>query len=643
MSGENSRWDNTTGFFMSMGTLDVLDRGVVSSGFMSIGTLANQTATTTVSGAGSELITTAARGVEMGFIGNGTLTVGDGGKVTVGAGAGTIKLTNTNANGKATLNIGGGTGMAATAAGTIDAALVQFGAGTGILNFNHIDTDYGFDVAMSGNGTINHVGSGKTTLTADQLGFTGETYVYDGIFEVDGSLGGTMDVLGGRLQGTGSVGTTHNVAGGTIAPGNSIGTLTIDGDYVSDGGALEIETVLGNDLSLTDQLVITGNSLLGLAPTQVSVINLGGLGDETIEGIKIVDVMGATSDAGVFVLNGPAIGGAYVYELFQNGISFPTDGDWYLRNTDILAPTTPVFENYPVALLGMIELPTLRQRVGDRSDAAPGLWTRIEGAAGHYEASNSSTGASYDSNLALVQVGLEGVFVDGAAGSLTAALTGQYNRLNADVFSPFGDGSNGTDSVGIGATLTWRGADGTYVDVQGQWASFSTDLEAIGYSLVDNNDGTGFAASAEVGHKFQLDGAWALTPQAQLSYASVDFDSFTDYFGSEVSLGSNDSLVGRIGLAVDYASGWQGVPNGTAASKIYGIANLTYEFLDGASVLVSGTDLAFAGQEFGGELGVGATSDWNDGRQSLHGELIGASSFEGSYGVKGTVGFTHRF
>ena len=34
VSGENSRWDNATGFFMSMGTLDVLDRGVVSSGYI---------------------------------------------------------------------------------------------------------------------------------------------------------------------------------------------------------------------------------------------------------------------------------------------------------------------------------------------------------------------------------------------------------------------------------------------------------------------------------------------------------------------------------------------------------------------------------------------------------------------------------
>lgn len=513
------------------------------------------------------------------------------------------------------------------------------------LAFNRSDTST-YAGQITGTGVVNQIGSGTTILTGINT-YSGLTSVNGGTLEVNGSIAGAIAVNAGTLSGIGSVGTTALYAGGIIAPGaggpGTMGELTINGSYTSNGGILAINAVLGDNSSPADMLLINGDSLLGLAPTLVKVINVGGVGGATTDGIKIVDVAGGTSDAGVFVLNGPAIGGAYKYELFQNGIATPSDGDWYLRNTGLLAPTTPTFENYPVALLGMIDLPTLRQRVGDRTEAAQSIWTRIEGGAGHYEASSSSAGASYDSTLFLAQIGIDGTLHQSSEGSLVAGLTAQYGRHTADVTSSFGDGSNFTESLGVGATLTWRGADGTYLDLQGQLASFATDLDAIGYALVDNNAGGGFAVSLEAGHTFDLDENWALTPQAQLSYASVDFDDFTDHFGSEISLEQGQSLLGRIGVAIDY--GTAGVDeNGLAsASKIYGIANVTYEFLDGAAVVVSGTNLAYSGQKFGGELGLGGTLQWADGAQALQGELLGSSSFEGSYAVKGTLGFTGRF
>lgn len=141
----------------------------------------------------------------------------------------------------------------------------------------------------------------------------------------------------------------------------------------------------------------------------------------------------------------------------------------------------------------------------------------------------------------------------------------------------------------------------------------------------------------------QLDERWSITPQAQLSYASVSFDSFVDRFGSEISLDSGDSLVGRLGLAVDYRTEDQGEDGRNSSTALYGIGNLTYEFLDGAAVVVSGTGLSFAGQKFGAELGLGGTIEWAEGAQSLHGEVLAASSFEGSYSVKGTLGFGGKF
>jgi hypothetical protein len=48
-------------------------------------------------------------------------------------------------------------------------------------------------------------------------------------------------------------------------------------------------------------------------------------------------------------------------------------------------------------------------------------------------------------------------------------------------------------------------------------------------------------------------------------------------------------------------------------------------------------------QKFGAELGLGGSLEWNDGAQALHAEVLGATSFQGSYAVKGTVGLTADF
>ena len=308
----------------------------------------------------------------------------------------------------------------------------------------------------------------------------------------------------------------------------------------------------------------------------------------------------------------------------------------------------PVYENYPQVLLGMVELPTLQQRVGTRYRAAmtgaeasdgvtqSAIWTRIEGAHGRFKSSTSTSDARFDSDTALVQVGLDGQLAANASGMFVGGITAQYGRVSADIFSSLGDGANTTTSYGIGATLTWYGENGFYVDGQAQIASLRSDLSATGVgSIGDDLHGSGHALSLEAGRKTALGGGWSLTPQAHLAYASVDFDRFTDRFSANVSLRKGDSLKGRLGVAADYER--------DIGTHVYGIANLTYEFLDGTEVAVSGIDLAFTLQRFGGELGAGGTYAWADGKYALHGEVLAATSFTGGYALKGTVGFTAGF
>lgn len=558
--------------------------------------------------------------------------------------AGTLGLTSSGSIAASSRVVANGTfsisGIAA--AGTSIQSLAGSGAVTlGTKDLTITNANDTFSGIISGSGDLTLTGGTQTLSGVND--YTGATNVNGGTLVINGSITSSVTVASlGALYGIGTIiGDVTN--SGTIAPGNSIGTLTIAGNYISNGGALLVEAALGGTGSPTDLLHITGNSVLGTGVTWITVLNVGGTGGVTTgDGILIVQVDGATSDT-VFALAAPAIGGAYSYELYQNDVATGTDGDWYLRSTGVLAPTTPTLENYPVALLGMIELPTLRQRVGDRDGAADGIWTRIEGGVGHEVASSSSTGASFDSSLYLAQIGMEGALIDDARGSLVGGINAQYSRHYAAVFSAYGNGSNLTESMGIGASLTWRGTDGTYADLQGQLAGFSTDLDAVGYRLVSDNRGTGLAVSLEAGHKIVLDDAWAITPQAQLSYASVDFDSFTDSFGSVTSLEAGDSLKGRVGVALDYRTEWKDDTGRDGSTALHGIANLTYEFLDGTTVQVSGTDLHYAGQKFGGELGLGATIELDGGARTLHGEVLTSTSFEGSYAVKGTMGFTASF
>src|SRR5690606_31452401 len=217
--------------------------------------------------------------------------------------------------------ISGGTGGLA---GTPNAA-IDF---TGGVNRLELRTGYAFNGEIRANGTLDtlalggttdetfdvtqmltgetfedfeqleKVGANTWTLEGDGSAFTGQTNVTQGTLLVGASagsavLGGTLDVLsGGTLGGFGTVGTTTLHAGGILAPGGSIGGLTIDGNFIGNGGVVQIEAVLGDDTSSTDRLVVTGNTS---GNADVQVINRGGVGAATDEGIRIIEVGGSSN------------------------------------------------------------------------------------------------------------------------------------------------------------------------------------------------------------------------------------------------------------------------------------------------------------------------------------------------------------
>ncbi|MDX8497990.1 autotransporter outer membrane beta-barrel domain-containing protein [Mesorhizobium sp. VK4C] len=585
---------------------------------------------------------------------------------------GTLRVSSDN-------NLGAAEGGLSFNGGTLDTtASFASGRAIDVLGQGTIETDAATTLtlngALSGAGALTKSGAGTLALTADSSAFAGTTAIGGGTLNVSGSLCGAVNVLsGGRLEGTGTVCDTTNAAGGIVAAGNPgvPGTLTLAGNYTGNGGTLEIETVLSGDASATDRLVVTGTTA---GTTTLKVANVGGGGAQTVEGIKIIDVGGTSAGtfslAGDYVFEGDqaVVGGAYAYRLYKNGVSTPDDGDWYLRSAlinnspqPLYSPAVPLYEAYPGVLQSLNELSTLQQR-GNRSwagasqgadeigsvPAQSAIWARIEAAHTRQSPESATTVSDYEVTAWKLQSGIDGLIYEDATGILLGGVTFHYGTASSDISSIYGVGSIRATGYGFGGTLTWYGDNGFYTDGQAEVTWYDSDLKSatLGTDLAKGNSGFGYALSVEAGQKIALQGKWTLTPQAQLAYSSVRFDSFTDPFDAAVSLSRSDVLIGRAGLSLDYEDAWTGAQGKVSRSHLYGIANLYYDVLDGNDVDVSGTAFHEHDQPMWGGVGLGGTLSWADDRYTVFGEAFAKSSlknFGDSRAIGAKLGFSVKW
>lgn len=695
-------------------------------------------------GSSSATVTSDAATLRIGESGTGQLTIAEDGVVRIGTAmfnsdydetvgqertgltdhvANGILLLGGENSGNGTLNIGGAAGAMPTAPGRLMAQTVEFGPGTGLVRFNHTANDYIFDqydaqyldgpsrpstIILEGSGTV-EAAAGRTLLNENQTAFTGTLLPSTGILQVNGDIStATADILsGGTLEGTGIVGATTNA--GTIAPGqtpggvqgvtDSIGTLTIAGNYIGSNGVLSLDTVLGDDQSLTDRLVVQGDTS---GQTSVRVKNVNGAGALTTEGIQVVNVSGNSggefSLLGQYVFEGQqaVVGGAYAYRLYKGGYSTPNDGNWYLRSQlipvgpepgpdpgpgpepepdpgPLYQPGVPTYEAYPQFLLGLNGLPTLRQRVGNRywsnagnvmlsegadaigSPYAPpeeagnliegnGVWGRIEGSHTTVEPRFSTSDTDYRYNMFRLQAGLDGMLAENESGKLIGSVMLHYVRGKAKTNSIYGDGEISTDGYGLGGALTWYADNGFYVDGQAQATWYDSDLDSTlaGLGLADGNNGFGYSLSIESGKRVAIDQNWSVTPQAQLVYSNVDFDSFRDVFDASVSLDRGESLQGRLGVSVERQHSWYNENGLVNRTQFYGIGNLYYEFLNGTRIDVAGTSFANSNERLWGGVGIGGSYNWDGDKYSIYGEgsvNTSLAEFGDSYSYKGNIGF----
>ena len=273
VSGSGSLWTNVGDVLLGNGgsrnSLTVANGGgVVTSNLLISSTTSssdNSVLVTGSSGISSTLNSIGA--LSIGYAGSGSLTVADGGLVVASGGI-TIA---SQAGSVGTLNIGsyGGTDTA----GAITAPTIDFGAGTGSINFNQVNAaTIAASISDHGNGAINQLGSGTTILNGNNSNFSGLVTVSAGILLADSSTAfgaSTVTVAGGSLDLSNS---TNTVASFTMTSGSLLGSGKLTAaTYALGGGTVTGRLGAGS-------MTVTGNSNLnGTADVTSVSLNAGTL------------------------------------------------------------------------------------------------------------------------------------------------------------------------------------------------------------------------------------------------------------------------------------------------------------------------------------------------------------------------------
>ncbi|KLD64106.1 hypothetical protein Y882_08475 [Dyella japonica DSM 16301] len=373
--------------------------------------------------------------------------------------------------------------------------------------------------------------------------------------------------IAGPLDNRGTVSMINGVAGDRL--------VVSGGAYVSDGGQLQVESVLndGGASGQTDQLVADAVVLGSGGPTRVNVQSVGAPPAllTTGDGIKVVDVGNAgTSAPGAFTLGNRVVTGPYEYQLFQGGVTNPGDGDWYLRDVapspqppappvPIVRPEVGTYLDNQFAASRMF-VGTLHDRqgdpdtvFGDASDIGP-AWLRLDGGGTHYHSVNDLLHTNGNDVLLMGGVDLYHSHFADRSDALRVGVMMGYGRSTSNSSAAFNpaQSSGRVNGYNVGAYGTWFAHPderiGAYVDTWAQYSDFSNRVEGSrGYTI--HYDSHAWTASVEGGYTWRFGNVF-LQPQAQLVHLDYNADHLLDHAQTAIRETGSDHWIGRLGLRV---------------------------------------------------------------------------------------------
>ncbi|MBV8041051.1 autotransporter outer membrane beta-barrel domain-containing protein [Pluralibacter sp.] len=452
----------------------------------------------------------------------------------------------------------------------------------------------GGGLTKSGNGTLTL--SGKTAWTGDTRidagglaldGAAGGAQLVSNIIGADNttlslqngaSLTGTVDptsvsidtasrwnMTGDSLVNDVNLAGTINFVAPSASPMTDGHTLTT-GNWNGQGGTVVLNTVLGDDTSVTDKIVVNGDTR---GNTFVKVNNAGGHGAQTVEGIRVVEVTGQSD--GTFTKSGRIVAGAYDYSLMQKG------PDWYLTSQYIAPAADPAPVIRPEAgsyianqaAANTMFILRLHDRLGETqyTDALTGekkvtsLWLRQSG--GHNAWKDSTGQLSTQSNRYVTQLG----------GDIAQWSTDGLQRLHLGVMAGYGNNSSNTHSgvsgyhaegtvsgYSAGVYATWYQNDetrqGLYLDSWAQYGWFNNEVKGQDTPR-ESYKSSGLTASLEMGYTHKLGeftgsqgslNEWFIQPQAQVVWMGVNADGHQEHNGTRVSAEGEGNLQTRLGI-----------------------------------------------------------------------------------------------
>ena len=292
----NSPMGVTVGLNGSGSSMVISNGGAASSDIGQIGyAAASSNNSVLVMGIGSAWNNhSSSNGIQVGVSGQGTLTVADEAEVNLNNASPGLTL-GQNAGSSGTLNIG--RYGAQDAAGTISTPKIVFGDGTGTINFNQ-STGTDISAPISGNGSVNQLGSGMTILSGNNT-YTGTTTVVNGTLLVDGEVG-LSDVsvfTGAAFGGSGILGGNLTLEAGAKFVFSLSNALTVNGSSVSFG-RFGIDDLVGLDSTVANgaYTLIDGTATIDFANLvhmgEASAFNLvGGKQAYFSEGSLVVNVV----------------------------------------------------------------------------------------------------------------------------------------------------------------------------------------------------------------------------------------------------------------------------------------------------------------------------------------------------------------
>ncbi|HBM9256408.1 TPA: autotransporter outer membrane beta-barrel domain-containing protein [Citrobacter freundii] len=422
--------------------------------------------------------------------------------------------------------------------------------------------------------------SGSINLNLDNNSIFDGTANQDQSSAIDIALseGSTWRSTGSSFINTLTLNNSSLIIGDPTATNN---TVTINGDFTAQNGHIFFNSVLGDDSSPSEKLIINGNSS---GESLVTVNNLGGKGDKTVNGIEIIHIDGKSD--GNFLQDGRIVAGAYDYYLVKNG------NNWYLRNLppesmpgiDPADPTNPT----PVPPGNEhINRPEAGSYIENIAAANTMFINRLHDRLGETQYIDALTGEKKVTSMWLRQVGRHNNWRD-ASGQLKTQSNSYVTQMGGDVaqwsadgqdrwhlglMAGYGNNHNNTNSrlskysskgsvngYSVGGYATWYANDethqGAYLDTWAQYSWFNNSVKGEGVQG-ESYKSKGVTGSLELGYTHELGefagskgtlNEWFIQPQAQAIWMGVAADDHRESNGTRVSGEGDGNVQTRLGV-----------------------------------------------------------------------------------------------